>query len=87
MPVAEELRQLLRHGEQRARELPDPEEASVDKEEVAGAGGAADARPPESPASPAGDSEARTESVQPVERDTALGEFAREWLRGLEGGP
>ncbi len=80
--VADELRRLLRRGEERAGELPDPEPAGAADPPIAagpelGHGGEALPEPEtteeETPASPAGD-------------EPTMGEFAREWLRGLESG-
>lgn len=82
VPVAEELRQLLRHGERRARDLPDPEEVAPDPEEAVPVD---DARPSERAAPGGGAEEAGPESVRAEEPEPSMGEFAREWLRGLEG--
>ena len=82
VPVAEELRQLLRHGEERARDLPDPEERITEPGEVEAT---ADA-PSEPVQAPRDAPQLEAESAGLPEEGPSMGEFAREWLRGLEGG-
>jgi tetratricopeptide (TPR) repeat protein len=81
-PVADELRRLLRRGEERAAELPDPEPTGSDASEEA----AVPDRAPEGETLPEPELTDAEATTSPEGNGPALGDFAREWLRGLESG-
>jgi hypothetical protein len=80
-PVADELRRMLRTGEERARELPLPE-SGTDVEMIAAERVPEDDDMPREPASPFAEHEPGEVSGEPAEGEP-LSDFARQWIQDL----